>query len=74
VETVSEKIRAAGDLLAQALREPGSAIKVRINATLNEFLTWPFRADSACVIDTEGTKATFDTVIYAGSANNLTPR
>ena len=73
MKTVSEKIRAAGDLLSQALREPGSAINERINATLNEVLTWPFRADSACVIDTEGCKATFDTVIYAGSGKQSDP-
>ena len=67
VETVSEKIRAAGDLLRQALHEPGSNINERLNATLNEFLTWPFRADPACIVDSESRKATFETVIYSGS-------
>jgi hypothetical protein len=67
MKTISQKIRDAGDSLLHALREPGSSISERLNATLNEFLTWPFRADSACLIDTEGHKATFETVIYSGS-------
>jgi hypothetical protein len=74
METVSEKIRAAGDLLLQALREPGPNINERLNATLNEFLTWPFRADPACVVDSEGRKANFQTVIYSGSGKNSEPR
>ena len=73
METVSEKIRAAGDLLLQALREPGSNINERLNATLNEFLTWPFRADPACIVDSEGRKANFETVIYSGSGKNSKP-
>lgn len=67
MNSVSLKIRAAGDLLLQALREPGSNINERLNATLNEFLTWPFRADPARIVDSEGRKATFETVIYSGS-------
>jgi len=67
VKTISEKIRGAGDLLLQALRDSGSSINECLNATLNEFLTWPFRADSACIIDSEGHKATFHTVIYSAS-------
>jgi hypothetical protein len=73
VETIAEKIRAVGDLLLQALRDPGSSINERINATLNEFLTWPFRADSACIIDSDGRKATSDTVIYSGSEKQSHP-
>jgi hypothetical protein len=73
VETIAQKIRAAGDLLLQALRDPDSTINERINATLNEFLTWPFRADSACIIDSDGRKATSDTVIYSGSGKQSHP-
>jgi hypothetical protein len=73
VKTVAEKIRAAGDLLLQALREPGLNINERLNATLNEFLTWPLRADSACIVDSEGRKATFETLIYSGSGENSEP-
>ena len=67
VETVAEKIRAAGDLLLADLRAPGSNMNERINATLNGFLTWPFRVDAASLVDTESLKAKFDTVIYSGS-------
>lgn len=65
--TVSEKIRGAGDSLLQALGDPGSNINECLNSTLNEFLTWPFRAGSACIIDSEGKKANFETAIYSGS-------
>ncbi len=67
MKTVSEKIRDAGDLLLHALRDPGSTINECLNSTLNEFLTWPFRADSACIMDSEGHKANFGTVIYSSS-------
>ena len=67
VETVAEKIRAAGDLLLADLREPGSSINERINATLDEFLAWPFRVGVACIVDTGSGKAMFDTVLYSGS-------
>ena len=67
METVAEKIRAAGDLLLTALRDPGSNMNERINATLNEFLTWPFRAGAASIVDSQGGKATFQTVVYAGA-------
>jgi hypothetical protein len=73
VETVSEKIRAAGDLLLQALREPGSNINERLNAKLNEFLTWPFRAGPACILESDGRKAKFETVIYSSSGKNSEP-
>ena len=73
MKTVSEKIRATGDLLLQALRDPDSSINERLNATLNEFLTWPFRMDPACIIDSDGRKATFDTVIYTGSGKQSDP-
>ncbi len=67
MKTISEEIRGAGDSLLQALRDPGSSINEHLNATLNGFLTWPFRADSACIVDSDGRKAAFDTVIYAAS-------
>lgn len=67
MKTVSEKIRDAGDLLVQALRDPGSNISACLNSTLNELLAWPFRADSACIIDSKGKKATFNTIIYSTS-------
>ena len=67
METVTEKIRASGDLLLAALRAPGSNMNERINATLNEFLTWPFRAGAASIVDSQGGKATFDTVVYTGA-------
>jgi hypothetical protein len=68
VDTAAEKIRAAGDLLLAALRDPGSNMNERINATLNEFLTWPFRASAASIVDSQGGKATFETVVNACSA------
>jgi hypothetical protein len=67
MKTVSQKIRDAGDLLLQVLRDPSSSINELLNSRLNDFLTWPFRADSACIIDSEGHKATFGTVIYSSS-------
>jgi hypothetical protein len=67
METVAEKLRAAGDLLLAALRDPGSNMNERTNATLNEFLTWPFRADAASIVDSQGGKVMFDTVVYAGA-------
>jgi hypothetical protein len=66
VDTVAGKIRAAGDLLLAALRDPGSNMSERINATLNEFLTWPFRAGAASIVDSQGGKAMFNTVVYTG--------
>lgn len=67
MKTISQKIRDAGDLLLQALRDPSSSANERLNSTLNEFLTWPFRTDSAYIIDSEGHKANFGTVIYSSS-------
>jgi hypothetical protein len=67
METVAEKIRSAGDLLLTALRDSGSNLNERINATLNEFLIWPFRAGAASIVDSQGGKASFDTVVYTGA-------
>jgi hypothetical protein len=67
VKTVAEKIREAGDSLLQTLCDPRSSINECLNSTLNGFLTWPFRAGAACIVDTESRKVTFDTVIYSGS-------
>jgi hypothetical protein len=67
METVAEQIRAAGNSLLAALRDPGSNMNERINATLNEFLIWPFRADAANIVDNQGGKASFDTVVYTGA-------
>ena len=67
MKTISQKIRGAGDLLLQALRDSGSSINERLNSTLNEFLTWPFRVNPACIVDSDGRKASFDTVIYTAS-------
>jgi len=67
VESVAKKVRAAGDLLVKALRDPNANLNERINATLSEFLTWPFRVNPACIVDSDGRKASFDTVIYTAS-------
>jgi hypothetical protein len=67
VETIAEKIRAAGDLLLAALRYPGLNVNERINATLNEFLTWPFQAGAASIVDSEGRKVNFETVVYTSA-------
>lgn len=67
MKTVSENIRDAGDLLLERLRDPGSNIHEHLNSTLGEFLAWPFHTGPACIIDSEGRKATFQTVIYSGS-------
>jgi len=67
VESVAKKVRAAGDLLLKALRAPNAKLNEPITATLSEFLTWPFRVNPACIVDSDGRKASFDTVIYAAS-------
>lgn len=67
VETVAEKIRAAGDLLIADLREPGSNISERINLTLNGFLTWPFRAEPGSGCPFNSLYNFFDPIISCGT-------
>lgn len=69
MKPVVQKLRDAGDSLLQALRDPRSSINECLNATLNEFLAWPFRAGPARITDSESHEATFGAVIYAVSAN-----
>jgi len=65
--SVAQQIYSAAQILLQAVRIPRANIAERLNSTLNQFLTWPFRAGSAYIIDAEGYNATFDTVIYTSS-------
>lgn len=67
MDTVAQQIYAAAELLLQALRDPASNKGEQLNSTLNQFLTWPFRADSARITDTLGHNTTFDTVIHTTS-------
>ena len=70
-DSVAQQIYNAAQALLQAVRLPGANIAERLNSTLNQFLTWPFRAGSGCIIDAQGYNATFDTVIYTSSGGNL---
>jgi len=67
-DSVSQEIHKAAQALLKAVYIPGANIAVCLNSTLNQFLTWPFRAGSVRIIDSEGESITFDTVIYTSSA------
>jgi hypothetical protein len=65
-DSVSQDIQKAAQALLMAY-VPGTNIAVCLNATLNQFLTWPFRVGSVRIIDHEGKSTKFDTVIYTSS-------
>lgn len=66
--SASQEIHKAAQALLQAVYIPGTNIAVSLNSTLNQFLTWPFRAGSVHIIDSEGKSITFETAIYTRSA------
>jgi len=67
-DSVSQEIHKAAQALLKAVYISGANIAVCLNSTLNQFLTWPFRAGSLRIIDSEGKSITFETVIYTSSA------
>jgi hypothetical protein len=69
-DSVAIQIHSAAQSLLKRMRTPGVNLAECLNSTLNQFLTWPFRAGSAYIIDTEGNNASFDTVIYTNSETN----
>lgn len=68
-DSVSQEIHKAAQAFLEAVYIPGTNIEVCLNSTLNQFLTWPFRARSARIIDSEGESITFKTIIYTSSAS-----
>jgi hypothetical protein len=59
---------------AQALLAPGIKLEEALASTLNRFLTWPFRASSASITDSEGkTTDLLPLVIYANSLGETPP-
>jgi hypothetical protein len=66
-DSVSQEIHKAAQALLKEAYSSGANIAVSLNSTLNQFLTWPFRAGSAHIIDSEGKSITFETVIYTKS-------
>lgn len=67
-DSISQEIQKAAQALLEATYIPGANIAAHLNSTLNQFMTFPFRAGSVRVIDSEGESAQFDTVIYTSSA------
>jgi len=69
-DSVAIQIHSAAKSLLKRMRIPGANLAECLNSTLNQFLTWPFRAGSASIMDTKGNKASFDTVIFTNSESN----
>lgn len=66
-DSIAIQIHSAAESLLKRMRIPAVNLAECLNSTLNQFLTWPFRAGSAYIIDTEENNASFDTVIYTNS-------
>ena len=66
--SVSQEIHKAAQALLEAVSVSGANIAVSLNSTLNQFLTWPFKAGSVRIIDSERKSITFDAAIYTRSA------
>jgi hypothetical protein len=69
-DSVSQQIYKAAQALLDTARIPGANIAEYFNSTLNRYLTWPFRAGSACITDSQGSTTTFDSVIYTSIASH----
>jgi hypothetical protein len=67
-DSVSQEIHKAALALLEAVSVSGANIAVSLNSTLSQFLTWPFKADSVHIIDSEGKSITFEAAIYTSSA------
>lgn len=65
--SVSYNIQEAAKALLKAVRIPGANISACLNSTLNQFLTWPFKAGPISILDSEGKGTHCNTVIYTGS-------
>ena len=66
-KSVAIQIHSAAQSLLKRMSIPGADLAECLNSTLNQFLTWPFSGGSAYITDTEGTNASFDTVIFTHS-------
>lgn len=70
-DSISQEIHKAAQALLKAVCIPGADIAVCLHSALNQFLTWPFKAGSIRIIDSDDKSIKFDTVIYTSSAKQL---
>lgn len=66
-ESVSHQIQTATQVLLDAALTPGANIATCLNSTLNQFLTWPFRAGPVLINDPPKHHIDFESVIYVSS-------
>lgn len=67
-DTIAEQIHKAAQALLHNAGSPGVDLAVALNATLRQFLVWPYQASAVTITDSEGTTTkSFSSVIYTSS-------
>ncbi len=70
---ISTQIHDAGEALINLARTPGLNIGSALNAELNRFLGWPFRADSGIAKNHEGLGTGYFSSIIHVKADSTSP-